>query len=80
MSEVTEEEFDFLKRRADALGLYINLHREFDGRRGGGPLYIQARKKVRREKTSTLIKYATPEQCWEFFQTFEDVKRETSDG
>ncbi len=76
--QVDAEEFDFLQRRADALGLYLNEHRNYDPCVGSGSLYIQTKRKWPGEKCTGLLKYATPAQCWEFFETYEQVKRETS--
>jgi hypothetical protein len=75
---VDAEEFEFLKRKASALGLYIQEHRQYDPCIGGGPLYIQRKKKFGGEHVDTLLRYATPEKAWEFLNTYEQVQRETS--
>lgn len=75
---VDAEELEFLQRRAAALGLYCNEHKNFDPCRGTGSLFVVPIRKFRNEHRPSLIKYATPAQCWEFFETYEQVKRETS--
>jgi hypothetical protein len=61
-----EAEIDLLKRNADALGLYVNVHRDFDPCRGNGPLYVQHKLRHHSEPRVTLLKYASIEQVWQF--------------
>jgi hypothetical protein len=69
MAEVEPEELELLKRRANSLNLYINEHRSFDPCRGGS-LYIMPRRKFQGDRVESLLTYATPEQCWEFFESY----------
>ena len=63
-------ELEFLQRRADALGLYCNEHRNFDPCRGNGSLFIIEKRKSKGQECHTFLKYATPEQCWEFLDDY----------
>lgn len=70
MAIVHDEEFEFLKRRADSLNLFIAEHKNFDPCLGNGSLYIMPKRKTPQERCPTFLKYATPEQCWEFFEAY----------
>jgi len=57
MSVTSEMDLDFLKKRAAAVGFYVNRHRECDPVRGD--LYLMERKTYRNPNPVTLVKYAT---------------------
>ena len=71
MASTDPEELELLQRRAAALGLYCNEHKNYDPCRGGGPLFVIEKRKSRGQECETFLKYATPEQCWEFFKDCE---------
>lgn len=57
MTVTSEMDLDFLKKRAAAVGFYVNRHRECDPVRGD--LYLMPRKTQRDPHPPTLCKYAT---------------------
>lgn len=65
MPETSEMEFDLVRRRADAVNFYVNRHKDFDPTRGTGDLYLQPRRKFRREHVNTVLGYATADQIHE---------------
>ena len=62
MAETDEMELDLLRRRADACGMYVNRHKEWDPNRGNGDLYLQRKKKFRYERNEDVLRYATADQ------------------
>ena len=60
MPETSQKELDLLRKRADAVNHYVNRHRDYDPVRVGGDLYLQPKRKFRREHVDTVIAYATP--------------------
>jgi hypothetical protein len=66
MASVDAEELELLQRKAAAFDLYLNEHRNYDPCRGTGSLFIIEKRKFRDQECRTYLKYATPEQCWEF--------------
>jgi hypothetical protein len=70
MASVDDEELELLQRRASGLNLYCNEHLNYDPCRGGGPLFVIEKRKYRGQQCETFLKYATPEQCSEFFEEY----------
>jgi len=63
-----DDELEFLRRRANELGLYLNRHKYADAT--GGDLYVQEKRKFHGEKMQSLRKYATAAECWEFLTRY----------
>jgi hypothetical protein len=66
MAETDDIEFDLLRRRADEAGFFVQRHRDYDPCRGGGDLYLQEKRELRRDRMPSLLKYATADQIHEF--------------
>jgi hypothetical protein len=70
-------EFELLKRRCNAVGLYVNRHREFDATFGTGDLYIMPRKTHANPKPLSLLTYATLEQAHAFVNQWTKEQQQT---
>jgi hypothetical protein len=70
MASTDPEELELLQRRAAGLNLYCNEHLHYDPCRGGGPLFVIEKRRYAGQQTKTFVKYGTPEQCWEFFESY----------
>ena len=66
--ETSAEDFDLLRRRCDALNLYVNRHRQWDPTRGTGDLYLMRKKKFGSEHEPSILRYATAEEIWGYIK------------
>jgi hypothetical protein len=68
---VTDElDFEFMRRKADALGFWVGEHKQYDPCLGGGPYYVQRKKTFRKEHQPSLLRYATAEMVWDFLSHY----------
>lgn len=69
--EIDPIDLELMQRKAAALGLYVNEHRNYDPCLPGGPLYVQDIRKFNGQNCPSHLKYATPEMIWEFLNACE---------
>jgi hypothetical protein len=62
MAETDDMEFDLLRRRAEALGYFVQRHRNYDPCMPGGDLYLAPSRRFRGEHVDTILKYATADK------------------
>lgn len=72
---VDVEELELMRRKADALGLYVNEHRQYDPCRSNGPLYVADKKKHHTDRPVTHLRYASPQMVWDLLQLAEESGR-----
>jgi hypothetical protein len=76
MIETDEMEFDLLQRRADAAGMYVNRHKNWDPARGTGEFYLQRKKKFRGEPNGeSILRYSTADEIHAEFGRIEAVEK-----
>ena len=66
MPETDTAELEFIQRKADALNLYVNRHKQYDPLLPGGDLYLMRKKKFGSEHEPSILRYATADQIWSF--------------
>ena len=73
---VDAEELELMQRKAEAFGLYVNEHRNFDPCRGSaGSLFVMDKRKFRGEQCRTHLSYASAEMVWDLLNLAEESGR-----
>jgi hypothetical protein len=73
---VDAEELELMQRKANAFGLYVNKHRNFDpGRGSAGNLFVMDKRRFPDEQCKTHLSYASAQMVWDFLQLAEESGR-----